>query len=341
MPVATYRLHDLTIAVEPRAPGLGEPLRWLLPSLSFVPADSAAPEEGAPTLRLSVDRFNGRDPVIPRQAREILRTGGGPEPKADEESYLTLGRSVFHLRPAQSAGTVTLAPCFAEQSALDRANFWICGVLKLLRPHGVYSLHAAALVAPKQQGVLIVAPSSSGKSTLTIGLIRAGWGYLSDDAVLLCHRLGRIEVLALRKDFFVDADAAGRYPDLPLGKAEPDSTGGERCPINMQKAFPGQYVSHCIPRLLLFPRIVARERSCLRPLDRIAALGRLLDESGPALFDRATMDQHLAVIKGLVQQAACFEIESGRDLYQNPAGLADLLAELENGPSQAAEVSFP
>ena len=42
-------------------------------------------------------------------------------------------------------------------------------------------VHAGAVVTPSGSGVLLPAASGSGKTSLVAGLVRAGWGYLSDE----------------------------------------------------------------------------------------------------------------------------------------------------------------
>jgi hypothetical protein len=86
-------------------------------------------------------------------------------------------------------------------------------------------------------------------------------------------------------------------------------------------------MSDCLPRVLLFSRIVPNPYSTLRPLDRVTALKCLLSQSGPQLFDRDTMGQHLEILKQLVQQAALYELHAGLDLYPDRGTLVSLLAE--------------
>jgi hypothetical protein len=83
--------------------------------------------------------------------------------------------------------------------------------------------------------------------------------------------------------------------------------------------------------VLLFAGIVPAAESTVRRLDRPSALKHLLAQSGPQLFDRGTMAQHLGVLKRLVHQAIAYELLAGRDLYQHPEKLGRLLAAVEGG----------
>jgi hypothetical protein len=83
--------------------------------------------------------------------------------------------------------------------------------------------------------------------------------------------------------------------------------------------------------VLLFPRIVPQPYSTLHPLDQPSAMKNLLTQSGPQLFDRGTMAQRLDVLKQLVQQSVAYELRASLDLYRNPIGLVNLLAEVEGG----------
>src|SRR5205085_8653782 len=69
---------------------------------------------------------------------------------------------------------------------------------------GLYELHAACVVEPvRGTGLLFAGSSGSGKSTLTAQLAAAGWGYLSDDKLLLYREGDSARVHALRRAFSV------------------------------------------------------------------------------------------------------------------------------------------
>ena len=321
--MASYAFHDLALDVEANPPGLALDLDRLLEGLSFKRIDGARSNQ---PLRLTV-ATSDHPPHIPASAREAFQAEGFAVLEDGSECFVTDGESLFHLRPEQGHGTAHLADSFYSKPALLQANFWAYGLMKLFRQKGLYALHGAGLVSPNKAGVIITGPCGSGKSTLSIGLIRAGWGYLSDDALLLRDVNKAVEVLALRKSFYVDEDNAQRYQDLSLGAIVPDSVGGQRRQLALHESHPDQYACRVTASLLLFPKIVSHATSTLKPLTGAAALTKLLAESGGQLFDRRSMSQHLQILKRLIDQTRAFELQSGQDLHNDPSKLATLLAD--------------
>lgn len=323
---AYFSLHDLTLeirAVESANPALFKSLE----ALSFVRAQ--IPEE-KPTIALAVD-LSGQRLAIPADAREAFRADGFSQLETAGIIYLTDGQTTLKVQPQQGAAQVWLDRSFLDKPASLQYLFWAYGLLKLLRGKEVFNLHAAGLVSPAGEGLLLVGQSGSGKSTLSIGLIRAGWGYLSDDTLLLRRQGEFIEALALRKHFYVDHDASAAYPDLALGEPVADTRGGQRRCVDIHTPFADNYRPCCIPQRLLFTKIVPREVSALRTIRPALALARLLEESGSQLFDRDTMDAQLGVLNQLIKQTRIYQLEAGHDLYQTPARLMALLAQAEGG----------
>jgi hypothetical protein len=323
-----YSFHDLTLEAEGKERKCAEELTKLLGELSWVKTQSPS---GKPSLSLTLDLAD-KEPEIPAAARQVSQPGDilglhdfyGFE--SGDDFYLTDGSSVFRLESSRGRGYAHLSSSFFARPPVVRQSFLAFGLLSLLRPLGLYSIHAAGVLTANGLGLLIVGASGSGKSTLSIGLIRKGWRYLSDETVLLRDRHGVVEALALRKNFYVDLDAVPRYSDLPLGAEIPDM---KKRTLLLAAVYPGQYTSSCTPQVLLFPRVVPEALSRLFPLDRVQALAKLLEQSGLQSFDRATMSQQLDVLKRLLQQTVAYELRSGRDLYDEPLKLVGLLAEAE------------
>jgi hypothetical protein len=329
-----YALHNLVLDLHAQE-SKREDLDRLLQELSWVRTSQL---DSKPDLYLSVSS-NYRKFKIPRNCREVLRTNDFLGFEVNADFYLTDRSSVFHLQPAKRQGYARLTQSFLAKSPLTQGNFWCFGLLKLLRPLGIYSLHAAGLASRDGGGLLLVGPSGSGKSTLAIGLIRAGWNYLSDDAVLLRHGSQGVETLACRRSFYVDAVRSSHYSDYSLGEETPDSNGGQRRRIGIDEAYPSQHVSLCLPRVVIFPHIKHQKHSSLRLVDRVRALGLLLAQSGPQLFDRSTMGRHLELLKKLLQQSENYELEAGTDLHRDPEKLIGLIQHAQ-GERHCRELSL-
>jgi hypothetical protein len=325
--MALHVFHDLTLEVQQDQPDAGAELERLLQNLSFVPSPALAKQ---PCLRLTV-HWQVRPLDLPAPAREVFRAEGLCGLAYGDDFYLTEGTSLLHLQPGEGQGTAQLVPAFVQQPQLLRQQFWAVGLLKLLRPLGLYGLHAAGMVTHPDRGILLVGGSGSGKSTLTIGLVQQGWSYLSDDALLLRQQPEGVEALAFRKPFSIDADVAAAYAELPLGEAGEHPSGKRKRRVDIQSVYADQYRSRCRPSVLLFPRIVAAAQSTVCPLNRSQALRYLLVHSGPHLFDRHTMAPHLETLRDLVQQTVRYELRAGRDLYTHPSRLVHLLYAAEGG----------
>jgi hypothetical protein len=169
--MALYTFQELTLELTHAGQVCGEDVARLLQELSWV---CSVPMGQQPTLRLSVHLHNGVLRV-PSRARLVFRAEGFCGVELEDEFYLTDGSSLLHLQAMQGQGMAQLAPTFGTQPRVVQRNFWAFGLLKLLRPLGFYSLHAAGVIPAHGGGVLIIGPSGSGKSTLALGLLRQGW----------------------------------------------------------------------------------------------------------------------------------------------------------------------
>lgn len=316
-----YRLHGLNFVLDH---DLGQPpkgLERLLYDLNLV---AVADTPAVAALRLSV-RASPSPVTSLANGRETLSVDGFRGEENGDDFLLTDGASSLRVNATSGKAEAHLAPTFFQKPSVLQRNFWAFALTKLLRGRGVFALHGAALVSPQGEGLLIVASPGSGKSTLAIGLIRRGWGYLSDDAVLLRREGPRVIALALRKHFMVDCEARERYADL-----HPQAVGGaptydERYSLDVHRVFPAQYVPVCIPGTVLFPRIEGDDCSGLEPLGAASATKLLLKESGPQLFDRVYMPAHLELLRTLVGQCDLFRLRAGADLYVEPGALETLL----------------
>ena len=331
-----YRFHRLGLEVGPAELEARARLSRLWSDLSWHPCGD---DEAPPAHCLSLELHEERRPLPSGLRHSFTAESFSGFDGGDSEFYLTDGDSLLHIRPAHLEAIACLAPSFFDKSLTLQYTFWSFAISRLMRPLGLFALHAAGLVhTAKDDGILVIGPSGSGKTTVTLDALGHGWRYVSDDAVLLCTDEGGTVVAAVgvRKHCYIDSGAASRHSAFELAGDVPDNTGGTRRRVRLGTDHARQRVNRCIPRLLLFPTIVNREQSVLRPLGRRPAFTALLDASCNQLWDRRTMPQHLGILKAVVAQAPAYELQAGRDVYRDPSLLVRWLDDYTNGVASCA-----
>ena len=113
----------------------------------------------------------------------------------------TLRGSIF-VSARTAADHIRLRWCFVESLAY-----------MLLAQRYVVPVHAAC-VSREGRGILLCGPSEAGKSTLAYACARAGWNYLSDDAVFLLPDDDRRIAIGRHRHFHFRSDAARLFPEL-------------------------------------------------------------------------------------------------------------------------------
>ncbi|MCB9686661.1 MAG: PqqD family peptide modification chaperone [Alphaproteobacteria bacterium] len=190
-----------------------------------------------------------------------------------------------------------------------------------LRLRGGYALHAAC-VAEGEAGALIVGPSGTGKSTLTLALARQGLELVSDDSVLLATDTGHVHALALRRGIHLDPadhpDVDGTFVPCPLL----EGTKQELVVAGVRRR------ASCDPVLLLIPELSHEPRTTFEPLSPVDACWALCAESRLPELDRRDAGTHLAVLGVLVGQVRAYRARLGTDVRTDPARVADELRAL-------------
>jgi hypothetical protein len=137
-----------------------------------------------------------------------------------------------------------------------------------------------------------------------------------------------IEAWALRRCFTFD-EATLAACDLlkfkeSIGGRVPGKT--EKLRFYARQAFPGQFVATCLPGVVLFPTVSGEPRTRLEPLKPGDALARLIRQCPWATCDAAAAPLHLQALAKLARQTRSFTLFAGRDVFENPASIPDLIA---------------
>ncbi len=256
---------------------------------------------------------------------------------AGSQLYVTAGTSVARLDPSSGTGTVATQPApWARPEALDDAHVVMVVLILviLLRYHDLFALHAAALTRAGV-GCLLVGESGAGKSTMALNLVRRGWGYLSDDSILLRPGADRVEAFGFRRRVSMEPLAARGFPEVSdQWRGCPFASVSKRY-LQMSELYPRQMEDSCVPGLLIFPRLTDAPHSRLEPLcDKAEILGRLMQQSRLLVLEPHVAPQHLEVLKRLLLQSTSYELLAGRDLVETPGRISDLLSPLLSTSSE-------
>ena len=208
----------------------------------------------------------------------------------------------------------------SELSRFAGLPVWMA-LLECLRARGRFSIHAAAVVTPAGETVLLAGTRAAGKTTATLALAERGFTVLSDDMVFVSESL---DVFGYAKRFHVRRDLIERRPDLLHLVRDPEPYE----PQDKKWLALAASVTRraAAPSRIYFPRIVDADRSEVRALSPRQTLLRLLEHSAFVFMEPTLAPRHLAVLRSLADRGRGFDLLCGRDLLHEPDRYRDLAA---------------
>lgn len=217
---------------------------------------------------------------------------------------------------AAGRGRMQVDPALAQEAAGDLYSMLTISAALLLARLERALVHAAAVVAPDGHAWLLAGDARSGKSTTCATLASAGWGYVSDDQVVLAAREDGVEVEGWLRPFHLDRNGEGGEP-----------TGERREVTPAELGLAGWRRTARLAGVIL-PSVAAREATVLTPVPAAAALAGLVRQSPWLLACRDAAPAVLVLLGRAVERGA-FSLRLGRDTYRNPARLVACLGSLE------------
>jgi hypothetical protein len=305
---AHYLAAGAVCALSTNSPFLVEALRE-----SFLPL-TTHPAKPDISLRLWVD---GAD------------SPGPPWPKPYLRGLDNLVFAGFDAKSSLLAdlATRTVVGRFSAGMASD-TNYWRTTILPMLLSIisgsvGIVELHASC-VATDEQGLIFVGPSRSGKSTIAMALVKAGFRLLSDDRVFCSLQNGEPLAYGLPRPLKLRRDA-GTWFDEWKDREPTDVQNGENVFFWTSDHDAGKSgLAPCEPRALIF---LEREEDAtfrLTPMDRNEVQSRI--ESELLVESREAVQKQEETLGRLLELPCCRltygvspEVVAGnlRDLLQN------------------------
>jgi hypothetical protein len=240
------------------------------------------------------------EPGGPQELTQGYLAGFEPVDGVAPSSY------VMHVNPD---ATITLT--FGDEVVGDAVFPW--RAVSLLGWHvnntvvdlsaGTYTLLHAAAAAREGLAVILAAPMEHGKTTTVTGLIRAGFAYLTDEAVAI--NADSLTIEAFHKPLTLDK---GSWPLFPELRPRSDADLGSSWWVQASAIRADAAIARAHAGLIVFPTYRAGSVTELRPIGQTSAVIRLA-ESTFAFTVHAP--RNLATLARLVRSAPAYELAIG------------------------------
>jgi hypothetical protein len=184
-------------------------------------------------------------------------------------------------------------------------------------------IHAGSVVTPRGEGVLLPGNPGSGKTTLVAGLIRAGFGFLSDEIGIIDPRTGVLHPYPRALNF--KEGTLSILPDLPqptIASLPPSSPRYVRAEEFRRDVM----ADPCEVRFVIAPRYLEGSAAQVTPLSPAATVKELWAN---ALHTPRSGPQALSILVDVARRARGYRLVSG-DLEEAVQAINEL-----TGPSRA------
>ncbi len=165
-------------------------------------------------------------------------------------------------------------------------------------------IHSGAATTPSGKAVLLPAARESGKTTLTAGLVRAGFGYLSDEAAAIDPVTRRVYPFA--KPLTIKEGSFPMFPELrPCGNGY---EAGYRWFVQPDEIHPGAVAGPSPIRFVVAPRYRKGATTKLTQITRAQGLVELAEN---ALNFHIYQARALTLLAEALRKASCYRMVVG------------------------------
>ena len=271
--------------------------------------------------------------LIPAEAEFMAQAGRVSfwrwQERGREQFFFRTDITCFRVEPQRGHAIGFVSEAALQTPHLLANTYTFVILLLLLRWHGQYHLHTAAVVSPRESLHLICGAPRAGKSTLTTALAVSGWQAISDDGILLqASEQGHATAQAFKRDFHIAAELLQKWPGL--SQAVSRHHYFDRACVNGLAFFKSEQLAEfpfTRAARVVFPQITGEKKSRLDPMPPREAIHRLIEQSMFFPLWREHTQRQMELLTAFVKDAEFLRLHAGTDIWENPACAAQLLAE--------------
>jgi hypothetical protein len=325
--VRYYSVADRVLCFQGQDEAALELVHSFLSGYYFTPTDEVRKE---PDHLIEIRKT--APPTLPPRASGFAIEDGYCFPGNEELLLLVNGSTILVSAPQFKRTDIWISEATSGLHPLALNNVILYAVQAGLRRAGMYQFHAGCVLpGDRTKSIMLVGDSGCGKSTLTATLVSNGWGFASDDNLVLRETETGIVAWALRRYFTFDESTLKACKLLRFANAVGGRVPGDREKFRFyaREAFPQGFVESCSPTIILFPSVTSEPHSRIEPIKQGDALASLIRQCPWATCDPAAAEVHLQVLSRLISQTRSYSIVAGKDVFENPTSISDLIAQID------------
>ncbi len=193
---------------------------------------------------------------------------------------------------------------------------------EMLKQLHLFNIHTAA-VCHNDTGIIFPAHAKSGKSTITINMLNAGFGFLSDDICFVKKNSSKLELLGFPEPIRIWDETIRFFPELAALQKLRGCSHLKKS-FRAEQVFPNSICLQASPEFLILPQIIDSPSSQLQPISKTTALVELVPQS-LMVANKNIVKHHLGILTQLVDTCNCFRLKAGRDMEKIPQLIKDIL----------------
>lgn len=241
----------------------------------------------------------------------------------DDVMYLSYGDHVKALcQPEAGTCCTSVLGIESEQLWFATHPFFTIPLVEMMKRRRKFSVHAAAL-GRGDRSAIFPGTTGAGKSTLAIGLLRAGLDFIADDMVFLDMDEGGITVFGLPEMLDVTEQTASMFPELRCLLSQSKRPGWPKYEIQATEIASYMPTLRSRPKALLFPKIGVSPHSEISNLTIDEAFMELVPNA--LLTERSSTKAHLDALSLLAKETPSYRLKTGTDFERLATTVREIL----------------